>query len=210
MEPLANEARDHPRRRRLVLMVAGLAACVVALGLWLWSDGDGGPVSSPATGCGSGCTAAAVPSPLVAHPCALLTDGAIANVFKDQVAYRVAEKAPDECTWAGPPFPGYGHKQVTVGLAAAITREQFAQSASSWLVPGNVPGTLRRVPAGRVRAVGDIAYEVNNGADLAVWYRGTVIYIDSVFVSSPLQAEKRLARRIIARLAAERRAAERT
>jgi hypothetical protein len=132
------------------------------------------------------------------RPCGLLSARDVAQALGSGVELRTAGHA--SCTWSGRAQGFYGARaEVTLAVARA-TRAQFVRSASVAVVAGATPGTMRREPAQRIAGVGQVAYFVGMGSELAVWDHGTVLYVSTVRVSTPLAAAKRLARAALARL----------
>ena len=131
------------------------------------------------------------PSRLFANPCAVINESLVSRAFDGSVLSSSADQRIEQCTWNGYPFARqYGQDQLVVSLASA-TKAEFDRTASFSLIPGSPGGRLVAYPSEPVAGVGEGAYWDPSGNGLTVYYRGTIIYLNSVFLASPLSLATR-------------------
>ena len=145
--------------------------------------------SSPASGSGPGA-------------CALLTNAEVTQAFGEKIADRSSGQHGSSCTWTGIPLGNFtsAHPQLNLTLAGPISKTRFLSAFKTQIVAGSMPGRMERRPALPVTGVGQLAFAMLSGQELATWSHGTVITISTAYVSTPLATAKKLARAAIARL----------
>jgi hypothetical protein len=138
------------------------------------------------------------------NPCALLRTAEVAKAVGDTIQSRApgGYDDPHSCTWNGVPYGTFMTSTPTLTLAVAeVTEAQFKRSSIA-IVPGAEPGTMGRAQGRLVKHLGDLAYSMPAGADLIVWYRGTMLDLSSNALVSPLESEEALAEIALKRLPA--------
>lgn len=133
------------------------------------------------------------------NPCALLTNAEAGKAFGDKIQSRTAD-GQHSCTWNAVPYGTFMTVTPTLTLSVAqVTEAQFKKSSIA-TVPGAGPGTMERAQGLLVRHIGDLAYSMPTGAELIVWYRGTMLDFSSNALVSPLETAKTLAKIALTRL----------
>jgi hypothetical protein len=186
-EPLIAEARERQRRRRLWI-AAAIVICAGAGGI---GYSVAGTQSSPAR---------AVP---FLHPCRLLTSAEVAGALAGPIDRRQPSRG--SCTWYGHVLGTFtsAQPQLALSVVGGMTKEEFVKAFRFELMPDGLSGAMQRVATQPLRSVGQTAFSMMSGNELAVWYEQTVVQVDVSFVTSPPAVTRRLAATVIDRLPAQ-------
>jgi hypothetical protein len=136
------------------------------------------------------------------NACALLSNVEVARAFGASVAMRQPDDLDRTCTWSGALLGSFtsARSQLTLSVARGVTKAKFVAGYAVYFVAGAQPGTMRRALSSPVRGVGEVAFSMFNGEELAVWHSGWVVDISTSVVSSSLRTEVRLAKAVLGRL----------
>jgi hypothetical protein len=184
---LIQEARDRQQRRR-----RWTVALLLMLAVTAWAGSRAG---DPARGDASRSSEMQVRPSAASLPeaCTLLTSSQVAKVMSGKVEYHVPQNSQLQhgCTWNLAPVGTFTYAHASVSLIIGVaTKAQFNQQ--------------RRLRRGAVTVHG-LGQEAFWSADspvhlLSVWQNGRMIEISTSEATSPLEADRQLAKLVLKRL----------